>query len=328
MSITNTFIIEKEDDEMLIDTHWHPDKIDSTQLDSIMKENTAAGIGASIIAGIQNDYENNGKIINISQRYKNTFFATGDHPRRLTQRMKKKAIMCDIQRAVPERLIKMLQEEECLIADRLAYLDKEKEKINQLSVFYEEHREQMVAIGETGLDYSTPDISEMEKAIQSAVFHMHIRKSLDLKLPLILHIRPSSTDSQRVYDDAYRILKSYKTRFNGVLHCFCSDLSVAMKFVDLGFLLGIGGMIFNPNIVREMETVIKTIPLEALVLETDAPYLMPVGFQSEYGINTPAMTIPAVAGRISQMLQKKTGDTTVEEQTTENAIRVFSLSLM
>ena len=313
---------------MLIDTHWHPDKIDSTQLDLIMKENAAAGVGASIIAGIRNDQESNRKILDISQRYKNAFFAVGDHPRRLTQGMKKDAIMCDIQRAVPERLIKMLQEEERLVADRLAYLDKEKEKINQLSVFYEEHRAQMVAIGETGLDYSTPGISEMEKAVQSSVFHYHIRKSLDLKLPLILHIRPSATDPQGVYDDAYRILKSYKTRFNGVLHCFCSDLSVAMKFVGLGFLLGIGGMIFNPYATVEIETVIRTMPLEALVLETDAPYLMPAGFQSEYGINTPAMTIPAVAGRISQMLQKKQGDTTVEEQTTENAIRVFNLSLM
>lgn len=313
---------------MLIDTHWHPDKIDPTQLDRIMKENATAGIGASIIAGIRNDQENNRKILDISQRYKNTFFAVGDHPRRLMQGMRKGVIIYDVQRAVPERLIKMLQEEECLIADRLDYLSREMEKINQLSEFYEEHRVQMVAIGETGLDYSTPGISEIEKAIQGAVFHMHIRKSLDLKLPLILHIRPSATDPQGVYDDAYCILKSYKTRFNGVLHCFCSDLSVAMKFVNLGFLLGIGGMIFNPYVSGEIETVIRTMPLEALVLETDAPYLMPDGFQSEYGINTPAMTIPAVAGRISQMLQKQPGDTTVEEQTTENAIRVFNLSLM
>ena len=86
-------------------------------------------------------------------------------------------------------------------------------------------------------------------------------------------------------------------------------------------------MIFNPYVAREMENVIKTITLDSLVLETDSPYLMPAGFQFNYGVNTPAMTIPAVAERISQIMQMKPGDKTVEEKTTENAIRVFNLSL-
>ena len=312
---------------MLIETHWHPDRMDPMRLNDIMKDNEAAGIGASIIAGIRNNPEDNKRIVKICQKYKNTFFAVGDHPRRLIHRMRKETVLGIMQGTVPERLTKKLREEQRFIADQLDYLDKEIEKVNQISSFYEEHRAQMVAIGETGLDYSTPSISDMEKFIQCAVFHMHIRKSLDLHLPLILHIRSSPNDPRGAYEDAYRILKSYGTRFNGVLHCYCSDLSIAQQFVELGFLLGIGGKIFNSYLAGEIEKVLKTIKLDSIVLETDSPYLLPTGFQSHYGFNTPAITIPAVARRISQIMQMKPDDKTVEEKTTENAIRVFNLSL-
>lgn len=165
----------------------------------------------------------------------------------------------------------------------------------------------VVAIGETGLDYfrtREPDA----QALQRRMFRMQIALALKYDLPLILHVRDA-------WDSALEILCSYGGKFSGVAHCFSGSWEQAQAFMELGFCLGIGGTVTR-GLPALRETVSK-MPGEMLLLETDAPYLAPVGCR---GRNTPE-NIPRIAQAIAEIR-----NVTVEEimsTTTENAKRVF-----
>ena len=124
----------------------------------------------------------------------------------------------------------------------------------------------ILAIGETGLDYSKC-VGEETKETQKKWFQKFVELSLHQVLPLVIHCRDA-------YHDLIKILSEYYFPWKpGVVHCFSGSVEEGKKLVDMGFYLGIGG-----KIVREedLRSVIKEIPLEAIVLETDAPYLSPI----------------------------------------------------
>lgn len=120
----------------------------------------------------------------------------------------------------------------------------------------------VIAVGEIGLDY----LKKPEKEKQKSIFLQQADLARELNLPLIIHCRMA-------HDEMIEILKakSYKLEANGVIHCFTGTLEQAQKYVAMGFYLGINGIIFKFNI----DEVIKTVPLEHLLLETDCPYLTP-----------------------------------------------------
>lgn len=119
---------------------------------------------------------------------------------------------------------------------------------------------QLVAIGETGLDfYLTRD----NEAWQRQFFEGQIEIAARFKLPLILHVR-------KAHDQVIGLLKSKKFIWGGVVHCYSGSLQQANRYLDLGFKLGIGGVVTYSR-AKRLRQIVHDLPLESFVLETDAP---------------------------------------------------------
>jgi TatD DNase family protein len=147
----------------------------------------------------------------------------------------------------------------------------------------------VVAIGETGLDYFK-NLSPKEE--QEKVFRKLINLAVKYSLPLVIHSRDA-------HDEVVKILKQEKAvEVGGVYHCFSGNKDVLRQILNLGFYVGIGGIITFPN-ANNLRELIKDIPLSRLVLETDCPYLAP---QTKRGTrNEPAYLIE-IAEKISYLL--------------------------
>jgi len=129
--------------------------------------------------------------------------------------------------------------------------------------------DKVVAVGETGLDYwykpKGKAKRESYKEKQKEIFVKQVALAEELDLPLIIHCRVA-------FDDAYDILKQKKLK--GVLHCFTGSLLDLERFLDLGYFIGVNGIIFK----MDLREVIEKTPLNRILLETDCPFLSPPGF--------------------------------------------------
>ncbi|SFS87018.1 TatD family hydrolase [Marininema halotolerans] len=168
----------------------------------------------------------------------------------------------------------------------------------------------VVALGEMGLDYHW-DTSP--KGIQESVFRQQIRLARELKLPIIIHNREAD-------EDVLRILREEKaSEVGGVMHCFSGDWSLAEQCLDLGFYLGLGGPVTFKN-AHDPKEVAKRVPLDRLLIETDAPYLAPHphrGKRNETGY------VSLVAEQIAILREISFAD--VAAQTFANACRLFQI---
>ncbi len=170
---------------------------------------------------------------------------------------------------------------------------------------------QVVAIGEIGLDFhydfATPDE-------QLPAFRAQVELAHELKLPVVVHCREA-------YDVALAILKDYAARAPsapwGVMHCFFGTLDQAKAFYDMGLLLGIGGSVTFKK-AEGVHEVVREMPIEAMVLETDAPYMAPVPYRGKR--NEPCY-LPKVIQRIAEL--KNLSAEEVASATTRNARRLF-----
>lgn len=166
-----------------------------------------------------------------------------------------------------------------------------------------------VAIGECGLDYFRLPDSEVEayKSRQKEIFIAQIDLALDLDKPLIVHVREAS-------NDAFEILKNYPD-LRGVLHCFNADrILLGLK----NFYYGIGGVCTFKN-ARRLVEVLPLVPLDRLLLETDAPYLTP---HPHRGTRNEPKYIPLIAEKIAEILSLTS--TEIHTISTQNAYRLFS----
>jgi len=142
--------------------------------------------------------------------------------------------------------------------------------------------QKVVAIGECGLEYFTRTkniedrIKNEEKEKQQKIFRHHIELALELNKPLMIHCRPSE-GSMDAYLDAIEILSQYKTA-RGNFHFFAGDSAVAQKCLELGFTLSFTGVI---TFARQYDEVIKSMPLDRLLAETDAPFVAPVPYRGK-----------------------------------------------
>lgn len=125
-----------------------------------------------------------------------------------------------------------------------------------------------VAIGEIGLDYHY-DFSPRD--LQKEVFAKQLEMSKELDLPVIIHDREA-------HEDTLELVKKYLPK--GVVHCFSGSAELAKIYVDMGMYIGIGGALTFKNARKPVE-VVKTIPMERLLLETDCPYMTPVPFRGQ-----------------------------------------------
>lgn len=137
------------------------------------------------------------------------------------------------------------------------------EKIRELYL-----NKKIVAVGEIGLDYHY-DFSPRDKQIE--VFTRQVVTANEVDLPVIIHDREA-------HEDTLNILKKYKPK--GVVHCFSGSAEMAKEIIKLGMYIGMGGAVTFKNAKKPVE-VIETIPLDRLVLETDAPYMTPVPFRGQ-----------------------------------------------
>lgn len=167
--------------------------------------------------------------------------------------------------------------------------------------------ERVVAVGETGLDYHyAPEKSE----IQQASFIRHLCVADELKKPVIVHSRDAEQDTLELID-------AHCGPARGVLHCFTGSWSMASAALDMGFYISISGIatFANADALRE---VVKKIPLNRLLIETDAPWLAPVPYRGKP--NTPVY-LPEVAKVVADMQQVDLGR--LAEATTENFLIYF-----
>ena len=146
-------------------------------------------------------------------------------------------------------------------------------------------KDKVVAIGETGLDYYW---NHSTLPCQMEAFKKQVNLARKLNLPLIIHDREAHQDTLKVLAEEAKDLKI-------LLHCFSGDLDMFKVCVDRGYYLGIGGVVTFSNAIK-LRAIVKEVPLENLVLETDSPYLAPHPFRGKP--NEPKY-IPLIAERIA-----------------------------
>jgi TatD DNase family protein len=165
----------------------------------------------------------------------------------------------------------------------------------------------VVGIGETGLDYH---YNLSPRDIQERVFRAHIAASRATGLPLIIHAREAD-------DDIARILRGEQPP-PGVLHCFSSSRGLAEAALGIGFYISISGIVTFKN-ADELRAIVRDVPIDRLLVETDCPYLAPVPYRGER--NEPAF-VKATAAAVATLKGIPPGELTAA--TTANFFRLFS----
>lgn len=163
----------------------------------------------------------------------------------------------------------------------------------------------VVAIGEIGLDYFY-DKSNKDSQKELFVRQLEIAEKYDL--PVVVHTRDA-------FLDTYNILKEHNVK--GVIHCFSGSLEVALKYIELGFYLGIGGVVTFKN--SNLKDVIKEIGIERVIFETDSPYLSPFRGEKNEPCNVREVCL-FVSNLLGFSYEK------VANITTSNAMGLFDLS--
>lgn len=166
----------------------------------------------------------------------------------------------------------------------------------------------IVAIGEIGLDYYW---RKDNKEKQRDLFQKQLDLAVKHQMPVVIHCRDAI---QELYD----ILSQYKGKVKGVIHCFSGSYEMARAFIELGFVLGIGGVLTFKN--SKLYQVVEKLPLSSIVLETDSPYLTPEPHRGEMN---ESKYILLIAEKIAQI--KGISLSEVEKITTDNAKRVLSI---
>ena len=164
----------------------------------------------------------------------------------------------------------------------------------------------VVGIGEIGLDYH---YGRETRDLQILLFEKQLKLAEKLHLPVVIHSRDAT-------EDTISILEKYD--ISGVIHCFSGSIEVARRYLKMGFLLGIGGVVTFKN--SRLFEVVKDVGLSAIVLETDSPYLTPDPYR---GCKNSSKYIPIIAQRVADICDVAIDD--VERYTNDNASKVFDL---
>lgn len=184
------------------------------------------------------------------------------------------------------------------------------EQLNVVRSWYGKNADAFVAVGEIGIDlYWEKD----KLAWQVEAFEAQIDIALQYDKPIVIHARDS-------FDEIFASLeKKQNGNLTGVLHCFTGNLNQAIRSLDLGMHLGIGGVATFKN--GGLDQVIPHVPMDRIVLETDSPYLAPVPYR---GKRNESSYVPIVAQRVADLTGLSVRE--VARITTENAEKLFDLS--
>lgn len=169
----------------------------------------------------------------------------------------------------------------------------------------------VVAIGETGLDYHW---DKSPKNVQETIFRKQIQLAKRVKLPIIIHNREATGDCVRM------LIEEHAEEVGGVMHSFSASVEIAEVIIDkLNFYVGLGGPVTFKN-AKTPKQVAAEIPLERIILETDAPFLAP---HPNRGKRNEPSYIPLIAAEIAQLRGIEVEE--VERVTTENAHRFYNI---
>lgn len=164
------------------------------------------------------------------------------------------------------------------------------------------------AIGEIGLDFHYENYSRDK---QIYWFQKQIELANKINLPIIIHSRDAISDT-------FQIIKS-NAQTNGVIHCYSSNLQMALDYIDLGFFIGIGGVITFKN-SKKLVQVVKNIPIEKILIETDCPYLSP---EPNRGKRNDSSNLKFITEKIAQIKNMQHDE--IAQITSNNAKKLFRI---
>lgn len=170
--------------------------------------------------------------------------------------------------------------------------------------------EKVVAIGEIGLDYHYP---EPDREIQKHWFREQLKLAQKVQLPISIHSREAAKDTLDI------IQELHGEKYGGVIHCFSYSWEMAKTYIDMGFYLGIGGVVTFKN-AKKLKEVVANTPIEHIVLETDAPYLTP---EPNRGKRNASHYLKYVAEAIGEI--KGISPEEVIRITTENGLQMYHI---
>ena len=171
--------------------------------------------------------------------------------------------------------------------------------------------DRVVAVGEIGLDYHYKDEYEVPKDIQKHWFIRQLDLARETGLPVIIHSRDAAQDTMDIMKEHYRGISG------GVVHCYSYDTDQAAEYLKMGLFFGIGGVVTYKN-AKKLVRVVEMLPVEAIVLETDCPYLAPVPHRGE---RNSSLYLPLMAGKIAE-IKGMTAEEVISI-TRENALRLY-----
>lgn len=179
------------------------------------------------------------------------------------------------------------------------------EQLRQLAL----ENSKVVAIGEVGLDYYWPE--NPPRPLQQEVLRRQMALAQELGLPVILHDREAHADSMAIMREFPEV--------RGVFHCFSGSVEMARELVERGWYLSFGGAITFKNARRAPE-VVRAIPIERLLIETDAPYMTPVPHR---GKRNDSRYVALVAEKLSQLLERSPQE--LARISWDNGCRLFAI---
>ena len=172
-----------------------------------------------------------------------------------------------------------------------------------------ENPSRFCAVGEVGLDLYW-DKTFVEEQIEA--LRQQMMWSFELSLPISIHVR-------KAFDELFAVLKSInRNTYKGVLHCFGGDVNQAKRLIEMGFKIGIGGVLTFKN--AHLAEVVAQIDIDDIVLETDSPYLAPVPFRGKRNESSYVLNIAEKLSEIKNISLEE-----VAERTTETATQLFNL---
>lgn len=165
------------------------------------------------------------------------------------------------------------------------------------------------AVGEIGIDMYH---DQSKLLVQTEAFRQQIRWAKQLNLPIVIHCREA-------FDEVFRVLEEEKDEMlRGIFHCFTGTIEQAQQIIDLGFFLGIGGVVTFKK--SGLDKVVADISLEHIVLETDSPYLAPTPFRGKPNESSYLVYVAAKVAEVKNMTIEE-----VAQTTTNNSKKIFGI---